>query len=629
MLHFSVRRSLPVIGFSLLLVLFLSVGAPVHAGGTVLDCDNDTAFSSLLVGGGLVTFNCGNAHLEATIALSSTKTISDNTVIDGGGKITLSGGHSLRLFTVSSGVTLRLKNIVLANGYGSSSDGGTIYNAGHLILDTVIIQGAGNSNFYGAAVATTGAVDVANSKFLNNNAGSGGAIYAIGSNAIVSISESILQDNSVSSTNPNSKRGGAIYLANGAKVTLSETQVLSNTGAYGGGIANENGTLTLSNMTLAYNNSSSTGAGGGIYNLGTADLTNVTFFQNSIRTGNGGGMYNKGTATMSHVTFSQNSSSYGGGIANDHGTLTVTDSMFSENSANVAGGGGIASGFGTLTLTNSTLTGNFASGDAGGVENGKGTATLTNVTLSGNYASSGGGMWNLFGGVATLNNVTFYGNTASSSAGGLGNSNDANSHLYLTNVIIADSKTQSNCDFQKAPDTSDHNLSTDASCNFGAGRDSVKIKLGPLETNGGLTQTHRLLPGSIAIDNGVFVNSILTDQRGLNYTRPKGAAFDVGAVEFAQCDTPSKPERWFPMNGAQLTTPQVTLDWIGPDCAKNFSVTVRRGSKTGPIVFSKNKIKATQVTTTALAKNQKYFWQVTAYKGVQSTTSSWGKFTVK
>lgn len=69
--------------------------------------------------------------------------------------------------------------------------------------------------------------------------------------------------------------------------------------------------------------------------------------------------------------------------------------------------------------------------------------------------------------------------------------------------------------------------------------------------------------------------------------------------------------------------------WIGPDCAKTFSVVVRQGSKTGPIVFSKSNIKATQVKTTALPKNQKLFWQVTACKGAQCTASSWGKFTVK
>ena len=105
--------------------------------------------------------------------------------------------------------------------------------------------------------------------------------------------------------------------------------------------------------------------------------------------------------------------------------------------------------------------------------------------------------------------------------------------------------------------------------------------------------------------------------------------FDVGAVEFVPCDTPSKPERWFPASGAKLTTQVVTLDWIGPDCAKTFSVIVRQGSKIGAIVFSKSNIKATQVKTTALAKNQKYVWQVTACKGTKCAKSSWGKFTVK
>lgn len=613
---------------TLLVLLASMLASPVHAGGSVENCSDDSAFSSVLIGGGLVNFNCGGNGATATIGLSSTKTIAVDTTIDGGGKITLSGGHSLRLFSVNSGVSLTLKNIVLANGYGSSSDGGTIYNAGHLILDHATIRDAGNSNFYGGAIATTGAVDVTNSSFINNIAGSGGAIYATGANALVSISASDFRENSVSSTNPASKRGGAIYLANSAQLTLSSAQVYSNTGAYGSGIANENGSVTLSDVTLAYNKSSGTGNGGGIYNLGTANLTNVTALQNSIRTGDGGGMYNKGTATLSHVTFTFNSSSYGGGIANDHGTLTVTDSLFSSNSANVAGGGGIASEYGTMTLANVTLADNFASGDAGGVENGKGTATLTNVTISGNTASSGGGMWNLFGGSASLTNVTFYGNRALTQASGIGNSNDVDTHLYLKNVLIAKSSGGDNCVFQKAPDTSDDNLSSDGTCNFGVGRDSVTIKLGPLETNGGLTPTHRLLPGSAAIDKGVFVNTILADQRGV--TRPQGAAFDVGAVEFLPCTgTPTKPLLLSPVSKAQVTAQTALLDWAGPDCAKTFSVVVRKGSKTGAIVFSKGSIKDTQVTSNALAKNQKYFWQVTACKGTHCATSSWGKFTVK
>lgn len=630
MKHNSISR-LPTAGILpilLGLIVLLETAAPVQAGGTVENCSDDSAFNSVLIGGGTVTFNCGDREETATIALSSTKTISVDTTIDGGGKVTLSGAHAMRLFEVGSGVTLSFKNIVLANGYGSFSDGGTIYNAGHLILDNTTIRDAGNSNFYGGAIATIGAVDVTNSTFLNNEGGSAGAIYANGAGAVVTIAGSLFQDNSVISTNPDSNRGGAIFVANGATINLSSSQVLSNTGAYGSGIAVDNGSVTLSDVTLAYNKSTGNGNGGGIYNLGTADLTDVRFLQNSIRTGDGGGLYNKGTATLSRATMFQNSSSYGGGIANDHGTLTVTDSTFMSNSANVAGGGGIANEFGTMTLTNLTVAGNAASGDAGGVENGRGTATLTNVTISGNFASSGGGMWNLYGGTANLTNVTIFGNSAYSSAGGIGNTLDADTHLYLTNVIIANNKQSDNCNFQKAPENPQANLSSDASCAFGPGRDSVKVKLGPLETNGGALLTHRPLFGSPAIDGGTDTGCPSTDERGA--ARVQGALCDVGAVEILPCPgAPTKPVLSLPANKAKVKTAEVPLDWLGPDCAKKFNVVVRQDSTAGPVVFGKDKLKPSEVTTVALPRQHTYFWQVTACNAGGCTASDWWKFKVK
>jgi putative cell wall-binding protein len=55
------------------------------------------------------------------------------------------------------------------------------------------------------------------------------------------------------------------------------------------------------------------------------------------------------------------------------------------------------------------------------------------------------------------------------------------------------------------------------------------LRLGPLASNDGPTQTHALLAGSVAID--AATDSVLaTDQRGV--TRPQGAARDVGAFEY-------------------------------------------------------------------------------------------------
>ena len=60
--------------------------------------------------------------------------------------------------------------------------------------------------------------------------------------------------------------------------------------------------------------------------------------------------------------------------------------------------------------------------------------------------------------------------------------------------------------------------------------------LGPLQNNGGSTETHALLLGSPAIDTGdvactdIDGEPLTTDQRGA--LRPQGAACDIGAYEF-------------------------------------------------------------------------------------------------
>jgi len=62
---------------------------------------------------------------------------------------------------------------------------------------------------------------------------------------------------------------------------------------------------------------------------------------NALRTTTsaGGGLDNEGgTVTISNSTFSGNSASYGGGLENGYGTVSISNSTFSGNSAPVVGG---------------------------------------------------------------------------------------------------------------------------------------------------------------------------------------------------------------------------------------------------------------------------------------------------
>jgi hypothetical protein len=134
----------------------------------------------------------------------------------------------------------------------------------------------------------------------------------------------------------------------------------------------------------------------------------------------------------------------GGGIVNDHGTLTLSDCVLSNNKAqsSLGVGGAIynnskSGGPATLTINNSVLSGNisraggaiFNDGDAGGIA----TVTINNSTLSDNNtgpgSGSGGAIYsrgnggNGFNGMATLNlnSSTINGNQAGTYGGGVFN----------------------------------------------------------------------------------------------------------------------------------------------------------------------------------------------------------------
>ena len=156
--------------------------------------------------------------------------------------------------------------------------------------------------------------------------------------------------------------------------------------------------------------------GGGIYNdHATLTLNNCTINGNTAVPGSGGGIYNDGygggaTLTITNCTISGNSAWPGGGIYNYRGTMTITNSTLSGNSDNGYNYGGAIVNTGPLTITSSTFSGNSASA-GGGIYNAA-TLAISNSTFSGNSASSGGGIYNDFGATATTTNCTFSGNSA-------------------------------------------------------------------------------------------------------------------------------------------------------------------------------------------------------------------------
>ena len=184
-------------------------------------------------------------------------------------------------------------------------------------------------------------------------------------------------------------------------------------------------------------------------------------------------------------------------------------------------GGGLANAIGaSLTINNSTVNGNLASAFCymrcfaiGGGIYSEGTAIINNSTLSENAAPLGGGI----DGSATLQNS-----------------------------IVANSPSGGNCG--GGPMTSNgYNMSDDNTCNFhnSGDRNNTNPMLGPLQNNGGQTQTMALPSGSPAIDAGNpsgctdgSGHLLTTDQRGQprrdsedkSYLQPLSDAFQFGAL---------------------------------------------------------------------------------------------------
>ncbi len=179
-----------------------------------------------------VRFNCGPDPV--TITLTSEKVITAGTTIDGGGRITLNGGGTVRIFAVSGNAGLDLRNLTIADGL--SGQGGGISNAGTLTLTNCTLSG--------------------------NSAGIGGGIFNVGT------------------------------------LTLTNCTLSGNYSANDGGGIHNSGTLTLTNCTLSGNSATYAGGGiqshgnchfpGICTPCGSVIITNSTFSGNSANAGAGG-----------------------------------------------------------------------------------------------------------------------------------------------------------------------------------------------------------------------------------------------------------------------------------------------------------------------------------------------------
>lgn len=459
--------------------------------------------------------------------------ISESLTIDGGNKITLSGGANQGVLATTGAVqTVNLYNLTFRDIASNSYHGAAFLNQATANISNTQFLTNSVFGWSGGALSNLGTMGVYSSTFFGNKAtwsvgfgGAGGAIYNadFGGNGYMAITNStfisnssnvaggalensgtMTVTNSIFTQNQSGESGGAIrsYTYDNLRVvgsTFTSNSVISPSNSFGGAIESDNAyTITILNSSF-YSNTSGHGAGGGVY------------------------IFDAPSAAIGNSTFSSNSSGGGydgGGIEVYGSNLTITDTLITGNQG--YGGAGIDIGSNTLvTITNTTISGNSASQNGGGIQ-----STGTSLTI-------------------TLNNVTIANNTAGAS-GSFGDGGG----IYVTGTVrIKNSIIAGNRDLAVGDNFPDcvgivtsqgsNLLGDNSGCTglvngsggnlVGTTLSPIDPLLGPLSNLGGATRVLPLKPGSPASDAGNNTTCATTDQRGV--ARPVNGTCDMGAFE--------------------------------------------------------------------------------------------------
>jgi hypothetical protein len=228
----------------------------VVGNGTAASC-TEAVLAAAIAGGGIVTFDCGPAPV--TIAITSAKAVTADTVVDGGDLVTLDGGDASRIFTLPSSFergwpTLTVQRLrftrgssVAVGGGDTSRGGGAIWVLGGSlrVVESVFDDNHGpatGQDVAGGAIYSVGvgSVTVVDSTFTNNSASSGGAIGVLFSH--LSITRSVIADNAATGTNGNpgdGGNGGGVYSDGNDQVESLCNVILSgnSANAFGGGLS--------------------------------------------------------------------------------------------------------------------------------------------------------------------------------------------------------------------------------------------------------------------------------------------------------------------------------------------------------------------------------------------------------
>ncbi|HZT77128.1 MAG TPA: hypothetical protein VFA27_10750 [Vicinamibacterales bacterium] len=415
--------------------LLLLVGArSAHADATVTLCVSDTQsgagtnLTSALAAGGRITFNCGAA---ATIHVNCRHSLSANTVIDGGGAITLQAspaspgcGGLASAFTLFENPSPARRSLHLQRlrivGIKPIPDGGvTTLTGGNVArgnLDVTLADVTITAS-YQPILLDEGSVVVERSELSNNDR------QAIVAPEITVRDHSHLLGNGGS---PLESRGGKVTIAdsdftgnkqvsdltNCTSIDIRNSRFTNNVGAFQGGALRTNCSAQIWSSTFAGNQAKSGGA------LHVGDLAAHTMladveFTGNVATGEGDGgaiafafevlgpSHPPLAVELHHVTFKSNRAGIGGALSFGRGDvtgavlspriLTGAAVQFIDNQAGLFAGA-LFTSRAVVRLTDSLFMGNRG-GNAGGaivgLQAGDGSLELSNSLLVKNVAPVG------------------------------------------------------------------------------------------------------------------------------------------------------------------------------------------------------------------------------------------------
>ncbi|MFB2881083.1 Calx-beta domain-containing protein [Floridanema aerugineum] len=549
---------------------------------------------------GTDTINFSGAATSGTINLTGVLPfISQNLKINGTGAGNLNvrrdTGGEYRIFSVING-DFTIDGLTISNGYTGSGSlyynslgGGGILNFGTGTINVNNTTFSNNqSDYHGGAITNFngGTVNVSNSTFTNNLAdfgGFGGAIFnwkggkvnvskstfsgnqsknlAGGAIASLGIGTLTVTDSSFSD-NKAFGPGGAIYTE--GSLTVANSDFTNNKSDFTGGAIASQDTLIITKSTFSGNKSRN---GGALSIDGTAKITDSTFSENTVEMSVGGAISitSKDTVTIDRTTLTNNSANSGGAIWNNSiGTVKITNSTIANNTAKYNGGG--VSNEGNIEISNSTISGNKSNESGGGIYH-EGTtntfninrSTITNNTAdfdnndTGGFVSNNGGGIFIQSGTVTVKNTIVAANIDNSPFGGINPDFSGNLTSQGYN-LIGNVGTQNFSSNTTGDLYGDPNNTTSKNASATEFASAIDPKLNPLANNGGLTQTHALQTGSLAINAGdpAFVPPPNTDQRGASFDRIVGGRIDIGAFESKFTPAEIRGIKWNDLNGDRI-----------------------------------------------------------------------------